>query len=112
MEARAVAKYIRVSPLKLRRIGNAIKEKPVEAAIHTLEFMPQDNAKHLLKVLKSALANAEMKSPQLHTEQLRIKELCIDGGPTLKRWRPRARGRAMQILKRTSHIKVVITDEL
>lgn len=109
MEARAVAKYIRISPQKARLVADVIRGKKVEAAVTTLRFMPKKGARLLRKVLESAVANAE-QTETIDVDTLYVKEIQINGGPMLKRFMPRAMGRAGRILKRTSHITVVVDE--
>jgi large subunit ribosomal protein L22 len=109
MEAKAVAKYIRISPQKARLVADVVRGKNVETAITTLRFMPKKAAQILRRVLESAVANAEQTSA-IDVDTLYVKEIQINGGPMLKRFRPRAMGRATRILKRTSHITVVVDE--
>ena len=109
MEAKAVAKYIRISPQKARLVADVIRGKDVESAITTLRFMPRKAAGSLRKVLESAVANAE-QTETIDVDTLYVKEIQINGGPMLKRFRPRAMGSATRILKRTSHITVVVDE--
>lgn len=110
MEARAVARYIRISPQKARLVAEVIKGAEVEKAINVLRFMPKKGAAILRKVIESAVANAS-QNQDIDVDTLYIKKICIDSGPTLKRMRPRAMGRANRILKRTSHITVVLDEQ-
>jgi large subunit ribosomal protein L22 len=110
MEAKAKARFARVSPRKARLVAANIKDKSVEEAVNTLTFTPKKAAKTLSKVLYSAIANAEQISG-IDIDNLYVKQVRIDEGPTWKRIRPRAMGRATRILKRTSHITVIV-DEL
>ena len=110
MEVRAVAKYVRTSPQKVRMIIGTIKGKPVEEAMNKLKFMPQKAAGILENVLRSALANAEQKE-DMDVDRLVVRNVYADQGPTMKRWRPRARGRATRILKRSAHITVVLAED-
>jgi len=110
MEVRAVAKYMRVSPQKVRMLVDAVKGKPVETGLTSLKFMPQKAARIVEKVVRSAVANAD-QNPDIDMDALVIRNITVDGGPTLKRWRPRARRRATRILKRTAHITVVLAEE-
>jgi len=110
MEVRAVAKYMRVSPQKVRMLVDAVKGKPVETGLTSLKFMPQKSARIVEKVLRSAVANAD-QNPDIDVDSLVIRNITVDGGPMLKRWRPRARGRATRILKRTAHITVTLAEE-
>jgi large subunit ribosomal protein L22 len=109
MEAKAVAKYIRISPQKARLVADVVRGKDVETAITTLRFMPKKAAQILRRVLESAVANAE-QTEAIDVDTLYVKEIQINGGPMLKRFSPRAMGRATRILKRTSHITVVVDE--
>lgn len=109
MEVKAVARYMRISPQKVRMLAGAIKGKPVEKALDTLKFMPQKGANIVEKVLRSAVANADQQ-PDIDIDSLVVGNLLVDCGPTLKRFRARARGRGTRILKRTSHVTVVLTE--
>lgn len=110
MKVRAQAKYIRQSPYKVRRVLDLVRGLPVEEARHVLMFTDRRAAGPVKKVLDSAVANAE-HNHALDADELVIAEAYADEGPTLKRWRPRARGRATRIRKRTSHITIVVTEE-
>ncbi|SCY80156.1 50S ribosomal protein L22 [Desulfoluna spongiiphila] len=110
MEVKAVARYVRISPQKVRKILGAVKGKPVEAGINSLKFMPQKAAAIVEKTLRSAVANADHNN-ELDVDALFIKNITVDQGPSLKRFRARARGRGSRILKKTSHITVVVADE-
>ncbi|WP_427340462.1 50S ribosomal protein L22 [Caloranaerobacter sp. DY30410] len=109
MEARAIAKYVRISPRKVQIVANLIRGKDVNEALAILKFTPKKSARLLEKVVKSALANAE-NNFDMDRDNLYIAEVYANQGPTLKRWRPRAQGRAYPILKRTSHIGVVLRE--
>ncbi|HFQ89670.1 MAG TPA: 50S ribosomal protein L22 [Desulfobulbus sp.] len=109
METRAVAKYIRISPRKARLVADVVRGMDVDTAITTLRFMPKKAARILRKVIESAVANAD-QNDTIDVDTLYIKSIQIDGGPMLKRFRPRAMGRATRILKRTSHITVVVDE--
>ncbi|MDR1044917.1 MAG: 50S ribosomal protein L22 [Candidatus Adiutrix sp.] len=111
-EALAVAKYIRVQPAKVRIMARNILGQPIEKAINTLTFSPNKSARVLLKVLNSAVANANSSSRSLirDVDKLVVYRVYVDGGPSLKRWHPRSQGRAFAILKRTSHITVVVKE--
>lgn len=110
MQARAVAKYVRISPRKARQVIDLIRGKRANEAISLLNLTPK-KASHLVgKVLLSALANAQQKEAGLNPEELYVREAYANGGPTLRRFRARAMGRAGPILKRTSHITVVVED--
>ncbi|HSF84902.1 MAG TPA: 50S ribosomal protein L22 [Acidimicrobiia bacterium] len=110
MKVRAQAKYIRQSPYKVRRVLDLVRGLPVEAARDILTFTNRRAAPTILKVLDSAVANAEHNFA-LDEEDLFVSEAFADEGPTLKRYRPRARGRATRVRKRTSHITIVVADE-
>lgn len=114
MEAKAQAKFVRVTPMKARRVVDVVRGKDAGAAIDTLSFAPQAAAVTVLKVLESAIANARVKAEQdgltLDEDRLYISEAFVDEGPTMKRFRPRAQGRAGRINKRTSHITLVVTE--
>ena len=109
METKAVAKYIRISPQKTRLVADVVRGMDVETAITTLRFMPKKAARILRKVIESAVANAD-QNDTIDVDTLYVKDIFIDGGPMLKRFRPRAQGRATRILKRTSHITVVVAE--
>lgn len=110
MEAKAVAKYLRISPLKVRKVVSTIKGKPVEVALGILKFMPQKAAGIVEKIVRSAVANAD-QNPDIDVDLLVIRNIIADQGPTLKRFRARARGRGSRILKRTTHITVILAEE-
>ena len=110
MEAKARARFIRISPQKARLVADVIRGKNVEEAITTLRFMPKKGARILRKVVESAVANAS-QNEGIDVDTLFIKTIFIDGGPMMKRIRPRAMGRATKILKRTSHITVVLDEQ-
>ena len=109
METKAVAKYIRISPQKARLVADVVRGKDVETAITTLRFMPKKAARIIRKVVESAVANAD-QNETIDVDTLYVKDIFVDGGPMLKRFRPRAQGRATRILKRTSHITVVVAE--
>jgi large subunit ribosomal protein L22 len=109
MRVRAQAKYIRQSPYKVRRVLDLVRGLPVEEARHVLDLTERRAAHPVRKVLDSAVANAEHNFA-LDADELTVAEAFADEGPTLKRWRARARGRATRIRKRTSHITVVVSD--
>ena len=110
MEVKAVSKYVRISPFKVRKLRGAIKGKPVEAGLNALKFMPQKAAGIVEKTLRSAIANAD-QNPDMDVDALVIQNLIVDQGPVLKRFRARARGRGVRILKRTSHITIILADD-
>ena len=110
MESSAVAKYVRVSPQKVRLVMDQVRGKKVEDALNMLKFAPQKGAGLLLKLINSAVANAQQSS-EVDVDKLYIKKIFADEGPMLKRIIPRASGRATRILKRTSHLTVVLNDK-
>lgn len=110
MEAKAVAKYIRISPQKVRKVVGAVKGRGVEEGLNILKFMPQKASEILEKVTRSAVANASQLHPDTDIDELIIRNVLVNQGPTLKRFRARARGRGTRILKRTSHITVILSD--
>ena len=110
MEVRAVSKYVRISPRKVHKVIGAVKGKPVESGIQILKFMPQKAASILEKIVRSAVANAD-NNADIDIDLLVIRNIMADQGPSLKRWKARARGRGTRILKRTSHITVILAEE-
>jgi large subunit ribosomal protein L22 len=109
VEAKAIAKYVRISPLKVNFICREIKGKQVDEALSILKFTPKRGAKVLEKVLNSAIANAE-NNLSLDRDNLFVSEAYANDGPHMKRWRPKARGMAYPIIKRSSHIGVVVKE--
>jgi large subunit ribosomal protein L22 len=107
-ETRATAKYVRVSASKVRQLTQMIVGRPVPEAVTMLRFAEKGAAEPLLKVLNSAVANAE-NNDDLDPDELIVDQAYADDGPTIKRYQPRALGRAYRIRKRTSHITVVVT---
>jgi len=107
MEAKATVKYVRISPQKARRAVDLVRGRQVEEARRILRFSPLGASKTIEKALNSAVANAEQQ-PGVVAQNLIVDRAWVDEGPTLKRWRPRAYGRATKIFKRTSHITLVI----
>jgi len=105
--ARAIARHVRVSPMKARRVINLVRGLPAKEALTVLQFAPQAASEPVYKVLASAIANAE-NNERLDGDSLLVAEAYVDEGPTLKRFRPRAQGRAYRIRKRTCHITVVV----
>lgn len=108
MEAKAIARTVRISPIKARLVTNLISKKAVPEALRILSATPKKASRLVVKVLESAVANAGKGVLQ---EDLVVKAATVDGGPTMKRFRPASRGRANKIIKRTSHITVVVSDE-
>jgi large subunit ribosomal protein L22 len=112
MEAKAQARFVRVTPQKARRVVDLIRGKQAAEAVAVLKFAPQGASEPIRKVVESAVANARVKadraSERFDEQELVVTAAYVDEGPTLKRFRPRAQGRASRILKRTSHITVVV----
>jgi large subunit ribosomal protein L22 len=110
MEAKAQARYVRVTPQKARRVVDLIRGKQASESLAVLQFAPQAASEPVFKVLQSAIANARVKADQASQafDERVITEAYVDEGPTLKRFRPRAQGRASRINKRTSHITVTV----
>ena len=109
MEARAVAKYVRMSPIKVGVILDLIRGKNTKEAFAILQYTPREAAVEINKVLKSAVANAESNAA-LDTDRLYVSEAFVGQGPTLKRFRPMDHGKAFKILKKTSHITLVVKE--
>lgn len=108
--ARATARYQRISPMKARRVLDLVRGKSVSEALAILKYAPQGAAKQVAKVVASAAANAE-NNFGLDPATLVVSEAYADEGPTMRRYQPRAQGRAFQIRKRTSHITVVVASQ-
>lgn len=109
MDVKAKARFVRISPRKVRKVVPLIKGKDALSALNILKFLPQKGAKILEKVVKSAIANAE-HNHNLDKASLKIKNVLVDQGPSLKRYLPRAMGRATPIKKRMSHITVIVNE--
>ncbi|MGL4762380.1 MAG: 50S ribosomal protein L22 [Sarcina sp.] len=109
MEARAIAKYVRMSPMKVGVVLGLIRGKNVNEAFAILKYTQREAARVIEKVLKSAVANAEHNN-ELDRANLIVSEAFVGQGPTLKRFRPHAQGRAFRINKRTSHVTVVVKE--
>lgn len=109
MEARATAKYIRIAPRKVQVVLDLIRNQPADKAMAILRHTPKAASECLEKLLKSAIANAEVK--EMDTKNLYVAECFACPGPTLKRFRPRAQGRAFRVLKRTSHATLVLKEK-
>ena len=110
MESKAVAKYVRIAPRKVRVVMDLVRGKNVAEAFAILKFTPKAGAEVVEKVLRSAVANAE-NNFDMDVEKLFIKTAFVDQGPTLKRIHPRSRGQAFKILKRTSHVTIVVDEK-
>src|SRR6478752_2974101 len=111
MQVRSIYRYAKISPFKVREVTREIQGLPVSAALDVVAFSPKKAAHLIAKTLKSAVANAE-NNANLKVEGLVVKEATVGEGPTMKRMMPRARGSGSRILKRTSHIRIVLTDEI
>jgi large subunit ribosomal protein L22 len=109
MEVRATARYVRIPPQKIRLIMDEVRGRKVEEALRWLSFSPRKGARLLKKLMDSAVANAEANK-EIDVDTLFIKKIFADDGPTLKRFRPRAMGRAGRIKKRMSHLTVVLDE--
>ncbi|WP_188839051.1 50S ribosomal protein L22 [Flexivirga endophytica] len=114
MGAKAQARFVRITPMKARRVVDMVRGKNVQEAIHLLTFAPQSASEQVLKTLNSAIANARQKADQASVafdeRLLVVTEAYVDEGPTMKRFRPRAQGRASRILKRSSHITLYVAQ--
>ncbi|MDY6943210.1 MAG: 50S ribosomal protein L22 [Pseudomonadota bacterium] len=110
MQVAAKLKHARISPQKCRLVANEIRGLPVDRALQTLSFSPKKAARIMKKVVESAIANAE-HNEGADIDELKVARVCVDEGPTMKRFHARARGRGSRILKRTSHITVTVADE-
>ncbi len=109
-EVRAVTKYVRMSARKVRLVVDQVRGKSVDEALDLLRFLPKSAAEEVAKTISSAAANADANHG-LSRDELFISEIKADEGPTLRRWRAGARGRAKPILKRSSHITVVLSEK-
>jgi len=110
MQATAKLSHARISAQKCRLVADQIRGLPVERALQVLTFSPKKAAHMVRKVLESAIANAE-HNEGADVDELRVSAVCVDEGPTLKRWHARAKGRANHIFKRTSHITVTVAEQ-
>ncbi|THB66869.1 MAG: 50S ribosomal protein L22 [Gammaproteobacteria bacterium] len=109
MQVAAKLRYARISAQKARLVADQIRGLPVERAKELLEFSPKKAAEIMVKVLDSAIANAE-ENEGADIDELKVSTVCVDEGPTQKRWRARAKGRGVRILKRSSHITLTVAD--
>ncbi len=107
MNARAIQRFVRITPSKCNQVLDLIRGQAVEHAQTTLQFTPKQGARIVQKVLKSAVANA-LHEGKVRIEDLYVKEAVVGAGPTLKRWLPRAQGRATPLLKRMSHVSIIV----
>ncbi len=110
MEFKVKHRFVRISPFKARKMADLIRDKKAEDALVTLKFMPKKAALILDKMLKSAIANAEQSPEPIAPEDLYVRTIFVDEGPTMKRFMFRAQGRVYRIRKRTSHITMVLAD--
>ena len=110
MESRAIAKYVRMSPIKLKPVVDLVRGKNLKEALTILKYTPGKGSVLVEKVVKSAAANAE-NNFDLNPDDLFVAEIYANNGPTMKRWRAGAQGRASMILKRTSHIGVTLKEK-
>ena len=111
MQVRSIYRYAKISPFKVREVTRAIQGLPVSAALDLVAFSPKKAAHLIAKTLKSAVANAE-NNANLRVDGLVVKEATVGEGPTMKRLMTRARGSGSRILKRSSHIRIILTDEI
>lgn len=109
MEARSVQRYVRIAPRKMRVVADLVRNKPVALALDALELSTKRAAFIVRKALTSAIANAKMKG-EIDLESLFVSRIFVDEGPTLRRFKPRAMGRATRINKRTSHLTVEVSE--
>ncbi len=110
MESTALLRHARVSPRKVRLVADLVRGKDVNEAVELLKFTRKRSAPILSRLILSAVSNAKEKMSSLDEDRLFIKSVLVDGGPTLRRWIPRAHGRATRVRKRTSHIRVVLDE--
>jgi len=110
MEVAATLKYARISPQKCRLVADQVRGKPVEQALQILNFSSKKAAAIVKKVLESAIANAE-HNEGADIDELKVSTIYVDEGPTMRRWKPRAKGRVNHIIKRTSHVTVKVGDK-
>ena len=110
MQATAKLSQANISAQKVRLVADQVRNMPVERALELLTFSPKKAAHLVRKVLESAIANAE-HNEGADVDELKISAICVNEGPTMKRWRARAKGRANQILKRTSHIQITVAEQ-
>lgn len=110
MEAKAVAKYVKMSPIKLKPVANLVRGKNLDEALTILKFTPGKGSEIIEKVMLSAAANAE-ENHKMNRDNLYVAEVYANQGPTMKRWRAGAQGRASMILKRSSHVGVTLKEK-
>lgn len=110
MESKAIARYVRITPRKARLVVDLVRGKQVERALDLLDVMPKKAARIVAKALRSAVANAEDRNVSVDVDRLFVKTAFVDEAPTMTRWSPRAQGRATPIIKRGSHITLVLDE--
>lgn len=110
MEARAITKYVRVSPQKARLVADLIRGKKVSEAYHILRYTPKKAARIIYKTLASAVANAE-ETKMMDVDNLYVSQIYVNEGPRLRRWKARAMGRVRPIIRRLSHVTVVVAEK-
>ncbi len=110
MDVRSITKFVRISPYKAREVSRILQGKSASEALNIVDLVPKKAARLMAKTLRSAIANAETNC-DLKVDGLTVKEAIVGPGPTIKRFRPKARGMAGRIKKRTSHFTIVLTDE-
>ena len=111
MEVKAITKFVRISAFKAREVTRHIQGMPAQRALELLEFYPQKAARFVGKTLRSAIANAENNN-SMDPDKLVVKEAVVGEGPSIKRFRPRARGSAGPIVKRTSHVRIILAERV
>ncbi len=111
LEARATARYVRVTPRKVGQVLDLVRGQRVEEALTTLSFSKKHVAKRIEKTMRSAVANAIQADSKVDVEDLYVKEALVGPGPIMKRWLPRAQGRATPLYKRTSHVTIVVAEK-
>ena len=111
MEAKAIVRYVRITPRKANQILDLIRGKDVEAAVTILHFTPKNGARIAEKLLKSAVANAVNREGKVRVSELVVRSAVVGAGPTMKRFLPRAQGRATPLLKRMSHVSVTVATK-
>ncbi|WP_072696655.1 50S ribosomal protein L22 [Desulfovibrio litoralis] len=110
MQAKAIAKNVRITARKARLVARNVKGMPVENALNVLKFTPKKAANIIYQVMRSALANAEDQLAGVDIDAMMVKDVIVNEGPTWKRFMPRSQGRANNIMKRTSHITVILSE--
>ncbi|MHB1845790.1 MAG: 50S ribosomal protein L22 [Deltaproteobacteria bacterium] len=111
MISTAMLRHLRLAPRKVRVVADLVRGQPVGEALSLLRFTPKAAAKPLAKLLRSAVANAEFGGKDVDVDRLVVQTITVDQGPTLRRFMPRAMGRASRINKKTSHVKVVLSNQ-